>query len=186
MEVKYTFTTSGGTLTTNSKAYVHLTPTQVFGGTNVGNPVPPFPTPIQTIFQPTYSTLLLNVLHSEYINFNTNFTAGNVWFYPFSDNQTVVTQRITGVTICLKDPCKQLQVAFKYQQKCQSFNFFPIVSGLSGIIIGYVWDFGDGTFSNLPNPNHYYATPGVYVVTLLVYTKTPDGKCCKQVFKRKI
>ncbi|MEY3242062.1 MAG: hypothetical protein RIR11_3501 [Bacteroidota bacterium] len=32
--------------------------------------------------------------------------------------------------------------------------------------VGYIWDFGDGSTSNLPNPTHTFATDGVYTVTL--------------------
>ncbi|MEL6625523.1 MAG: PKD domain-containing protein, partial [Bacteroidota bacterium] len=32
---------------------------------------------------------------------------------------------------------------------------------------GYLWDFGDGNFSNQANPSHVYATPGSYDVTLI-------------------
>lgn len=31
-----------------------------------------------------------------------------------------------------------------------------------------LWNFGDGTYSNLLNPNHYFAIPGTYSVTLSV------------------
>jgi PKD repeat protein len=32
--------------------------------------------------------------------------------------------------------------------------------------VGFVWDFGDGATSNLPNPTHTFATDGIYTVTL--------------------
>lgn len=35
-------------------------------------------------------------------------------------------------------------------------------------IIGYAWDFGDGTTSTQPSPVHAYAAAGTYVVTLVV------------------
>lgn len=39
----------------------------------------------------------------------------------------------------------------------------------TGTIVGWLWDFGDGTpTSNLPNPAHTYATPGTYTATLTV------------------
>ncbi|MDD5571658.1 MAG: PKD domain-containing protein, partial [Bacteroidales bacterium] len=38
-------------------------------------------------------------------------------------------------------------------------------------IINYrLWDFGDGTTSNLPNPNHIYTDTGSYTVTLIIKT----------------
>lgn len=37
-----------------------------------------------------------------------------------------------------------------------------------GGALQYLWNFGDGNFSNLPNPQHVYAATGVYTVTLTV------------------
>ena len=34
----------------------------------------------------------------------------------------------------------------------------------------YSWDFGDGTYSNLPSPSHIYIQPGTYTVTLMLIT----------------
>lgn len=38
----------------------------------------------------------------------------------------------------------------------------------------YLWNFGDGNFSNQPNPKHTYYKPGAYDITLSV-TSTNDG-----------
>lgn len=42
----------------------------------------------------------------------------------------------------------------------------------SGTISGWSWDFGDGNTSNVQNPIHAYANPGVYTITLDVQTST--------------
>lgn len=47
---------------------------------------------------------------------------------------------------------------------------------------GQLWDFGDGSSSNLKNPVHYYSKPGTYIATL--YATLPGG--CVDSFKRKI
>jgi gliding motility-associated-like protein len=39
-------------------------------------------------------------------------------------------------------------------------------------IISTVWDFGDGTTSNLNNPSHNFTAPGLYTVTLNVTTQS--------------
>lgn len=39
-------------------------------------------------------------------------------------------------------------------------------------IISTVWDFGDGTTSNLDHPSHNFTTPGLYTVTLNVTTQS--------------
>lgn len=38
---------------------------------------------------------------------------------------------------------------------------------LSNNASSYVWDFGDGTFSNEQNPIHYYQSPGVFDISLI-------------------
>lgn len=37
-----------------------------------------------------------------------------------------------------------------------------------GNLASYAWDFGDGTSSNLANPNHSYSSAGSYTITLVV------------------
>ena len=37
-----------------------------------------------------------------------------------------------------------------------------------GTVVGYHWNFGDGTSANTANPSHTYAAPGLYTATLTV------------------
>ena len=39
----------------------------------------------------------------------------------------------------------------------------------------YLWDFGDGNFSNLPEPTHQYAKPGNYEVSVYAVNNYDDG-----------
>jgi gliding motility-associated-like protein len=39
----------------------------------------------------------------------------------------------------------------------------------SGNAVTYFWDFGDGTTSTLPNPQHVYNIPGNYLLTMIAY-----------------
>lgn len=49
-------------------------------------------------------------------------------------------------------------------------------------IVSYLWDFGDGTYSNTFEPSHAYTNPGVYTVFLTV-----TNSCnCSDVFKMQI
>ena len=41
-------------------------------------------------------------------------------------------------------------------------------SDADGAIIGYSWDFMDGSFSAEANPSHEFTVPGTYLVTLTV------------------
>lgn len=43
-----------------------------------------------------------------------------------------------------------------------------------GVVVSYSWAFGDGTTSTAPNPQHSYALPGTYTVSLQVTDN--DGK----------
>lgn len=49
----------------------------------------------------------------------------------------------------------------------------------------YLWDFGDGHFSTLPEPSHQYALPGEYNVTLYAVNNYDDGPKPKRP-KRKV
>ena len=59
------------------------------------------------------------------------------------------------------------------------FNALPLIgcvpyfvqfydSSIHGTPITYLWSFGDGTFSTLPNPSHVYSNVGVYDVSLTI------------------
>lgn len=51
-------------------------------------------------------------------------------------------------------------------------NFNPLNWGIAQ---NYSWDFGDGETSELPNPTHFYASPGTYTVSLTTSTCDLDG-----------
>lgn len=78
-----------------------------------------------------------------------------------------------------------MKVNFKYERECNTINFYNVVANLGGDVKGFVWDFGDGNFSNEENPTHTYADNGSYVVTLSVYMKHGDD-CCTKVIEKKI
>lgn len=47
----------------------------------------------------------------------------------------------------------------------------------------FLWNFGDGTFSNQPNPSHKYSKPGTYDVSLSITSNT-DGVIRSRVMER--
>jgi PKD repeat protein len=49
-----------------------------------------------------------------------------------------------------------------------NINFKGFGSDNDGIIVSYLWDFGDGETSDLQNPTHIYEKKGKYVVTLII------------------
>ena len=75
-----------------------------------------------------------------------------------------------GVTQWTPGPCGQsnpCNAAFQYTT-AGSANSVMFFNGSSGNITSYHWTFGDGTSSSLPNPTHTYASPGTYLVCLIV------------------
>jgi parallel beta-helix repeat protein len=50
----------------------------------------------------------------------------------------------------------------------QEIYFQDLSYDIDGEIVGWSWDFGDGTHSSLKNPTHSYAQSGSYIVTLEV------------------
>jgi gliding motility-associated-like protein len=50
----------------------------------------------------------------------------------------------------------------------------------SGTSVEWTWDFGDGTFSNLQNPEHTYVVAGSFTVTL----KVKNSKGCFTIFNK--
>jgi PKD repeat protein len=65
-----------------------------------------------------------------------------------------------------------IQADFFYMQtsSCSPFitGFTQLAQACSASITEWSWNFGDGSTSTDPNPVHIYATPGDYVVTLMV------------------
>ncbi|HVX51432.1 MAG TPA: PKD domain-containing protein [Chitinophagaceae bacterium] len=45
------------------------------------------------------------------------------------------------------------------------------IDSSQGILLAYSWDFGDGSSSTLPSPQHAYSTPGIYTVSLNITDK---------------
>jgi gliding motility-associated-like protein len=59
-------------------------------------------------------------------------------------------------------------------------------SNLSDTITGALWNFGDGTTSNLTNPSHKYANPGTYIVSLQGIRQYASGNVCMDSAANKI
>lgn len=67
----------------------------------------------------------------------------------------------------------------KYETACRLVFVSSIQDDSS--TVAYQWDFGDGTYSKLKNPVHYFKQPGGYKVTLQI---TDGGKKQTEVSKR--
>jgi PKD repeat protein len=65
------------------------------------------------------------------------------------------------------NPCEVTYV-YKASDSTQLISFKNRNQGLS--IVSYNWNFGDGSLSDLPNPEHVYDEPGTYYVCLTIVT----------------
>lgn len=78
-------------------------------------------------------------------------------------------------------------IGFIYSRECLTIHFTDTSSGVSGTIIEYLWNFGDGSVpSTSQSPDHTYADDGVFTVD---FTITIDGvpwTTSKTVYAKKI
>lgn len=102
--------------------------------------------------------------------------------YPTDTNTQVYTAclvvSIPG-TVCVDSFCTQVvvpgtggnpgncQANFTWTTNPNGVHIFANTS--QGNATAWAWDFGDGSTSSQQNPNHYYASPGVYWVCLSIF-----------------
>ncbi|MDR9442611.1 MAG: PKD domain-containing protein, partial [Schleiferiaceae bacterium] len=88
-----------------------------------------------------------------------------------------VCLRVLSANGCPDTICKMVQVydrpaiAFTFEDAClnqQPISFGDSSQVQSGQIIGRTWKFGDGNTSSSAHPQHSYAQPGTYTVTLIL------------------
>lgn len=61
------------------------------------------------------------------------------------------------------------------------YNYYPIQPSAGNppyTIIGYLWDFGDGNYSNAAFPSYTYAVPGTYTVCIHITWKDANNDTC--------
>lgn len=61
---------------------------------------------------------------------------------------------------------------------CNMYFSSQLGGGSSSNVVGYLWDFGDGTTSTEPQPVHFYTTAGTFQVNLFIYYIDQNGDCC--------
>lgn len=87
---------------------------------------------------------------------------------------------------CADCPCNVEPYWEAEPQELCSMMFHDVSQISSGTIVGWFWDFGDGTTSTDPNPTHVFAQPGSYNVCLTVVCLNGDQCCfnnyCKEVW----
>lgn len=118
-----------------------------------------------------------------------------IWFYPRWDGVTPGTpapegnpgqaeMRIDNVSVSLINPSDtcpcDITASYSYTagDSC-SVQFNETASGnCCTNVLGYQWDFGDGTTGTGPNPNHTFPGTGTYTVCLTAVGLNADGECC--------
>jgi PKD repeat protein len=73
------------------------------------------------------------------------------------------------LTACEIHPYADFVVNNRFVQPNETVNF----TNVSENSTSFHWDFGDGTYSNVPNPTHVYTSEGIFVVSLTAYSR--DG-----------
>lgn len=76
--------------------------------------------------------------------------------------------------------CDEFQPSFEVDASVQPVNFYETSTG-PGTSVGWFWEFGDGTTSNLQNPTHVYASGGTYEVCVTIIRKVGNTTCCKRI-----
>jgi PKD repeat protein len=135
------------------------------------------------------------------LNYNfMDMSTGDVssWLWDFGDGNTSIQPNplhnysIPGnYTVCLESSsvcgstqtCQDISVSclapetdFDFAQNELVFNF---VDQSTSSPTEWLWDFGDGNTSSLPNPEHTYAEPGNYVVCLLSSSVCGSDQFCQ-------
>jgi gliding motility-associated-like protein len=110
--------------------------------------------------------------------------------FPASGDYNVLLQ-VTDVAGCLAFTVADISVSaipfvadFEVRPNCDPFTFgtqFLDISGSGTNVISWSWDFGDGNISALQDPLHFYASPGVYDVTLIA---TDEFGCTDTVMQQ--
>ncbi len=99
------------------------------------------------------------------------------YVYPTPGNY-IVTLTVTNAIGCTDDsvltfpivvqPIPSANITANNTNSCQAPFLVSFNSNASASTTAYNWDFGDGNFSNNPNPTNNYLAPGNYNVVLIV------------------
>ena len=107
----------------------------------------------------------------------TTFGAGTYTVEIHYGDGCIATDDIVITVVDCPKPC-DVEPRFSFKTGKCAVNFTNLTTGGGGTIIGYLWDFGDGTTSTDENPSHSYLSPGGYTVSLTAYYIDENGVCC--------
>lgn len=148
-----------------------------------GDPIPAIPIPSDIVADVPWSTTPMNAWSTYSYTFTPTSNWSQLWFYPHASALPQVELTLQNLRICditIPNPCDfDLGIQPQMLVGGCGIQFNPYVTMASGLqVIQYLWDFGDGTTSTLPNPIHYYSSAGSYVVKLTVLVINANGECC--------
>lgn len=109
-------------------------------------------------------------------NWSTGDTTRTIVIDPTQYNQ--VTCQLISFSGCVANLSTVVnpadpQISFLANNPCNGtpVTLFNSSSSVHSPITSYQWNFGDGNFSNLQNPQHIYSSPGTYDISLVVQTE---------------
>lgn len=113
--------------------------------------------------------------------YHTYLTSGNFTIKLTASNSCTDTTTIDFINVFAK-PIAAFITDIYTPCKGNPVNFSNHSTGGTS----YLWQFGDGATSALVNPTHIYNTPGIYTVTLTVFSANAPGNVCTDVIKKQI
>ena len=155
---------------------------------------------VSTVPVAKFTQDLFDVCASQAIQF-TDQSTGTItsWLWDFGDGTTSILQnplhnfadtgKFIVTVIVSNNSCKSVFkgnllyihppiAAFKVINQCQ-FRFVKSFNDNSIGALTRIWDFGDGQTDTIPNPQHTYASAGIYSVSLFV----TNGSCTSTATK---
>jgi chitodextrinase len=124
---------------------------------------------------------------SGFVNSNVSVSSSHSWSTVSRYSVRVIAQDEAGLNGSWSEPLIVVvsQATSENQTPVASFVLPPKVTSnesmvfdasgsidADGVIVSYVWDFGDGTLGTGKSPTHVYQSPGQYIVTLTVTDDT--------------
>lgn len=150
--------------------------------TAIPTPTQQFPVSNQPWTNPGVTTTITEVFT---VPAGQNFS--QLWFRPYlgglpNPNQAAVVLDDVTIEQLVACPC-DVNAAFDYQAGNCNFDFINTSStgaDPSNQILGYSWNFGDGSTSTEENPTHNFTSPGTYSVCLTTWAAS-GSDCCTDV-----